>query len=100
MPSFEYRCEGCGFEDFELRKPEQREDPLECAECKGAMKSFIGPQSASYIRIQDTKYWQGETPGSIVKKTRTRVISEGKQTEIGRVKIGDLHIDKLRASKE
>lgn len=72
--SFGYVCEGCGHEDFERRLPEQRDDPLECPQCQGAMKYKF--EVTRTVNIIDHKVLKlpGRKP---VHKSRKRQLGTG-----------------------
>jgi putative FmdB family regulatory protein len=44
LPIYRYQCE-CGLQSDEFRKIDNRNDPLECPKCKGAMGLRIMPTS-------------------------------------------------------
>lgn len=41
MPIYAYECPDCGHEAEDIRKYEERNDPLECEKCGGAMEPRI-----------------------------------------------------------
>lgn len=77
MPSYDYQCDNptCGFKDFEVRRVEQREDPLECPQCKGPM-TYRFPDTPPPVNIVDKKTLNlpGRAP---IHKTRTRSLGTG-----------------------
>jgi putative FmdB family regulatory protein len=41
MPLYEYKCNGCGQINSELRPASDREEPLECPHCGGAAEVIL-----------------------------------------------------------
>lgn len=72
--SYGYLCEGCKHEDFERRMPDQKDDPLECPQCQGAMtRKFETPTTVNIID-KKTLNIPGRAP---IHKSRKRQLGSG-----------------------
>jgi putative FmdB family regulatory protein len=58
MPLYEYQCEGCGEVFYELRRSEEREEPIACPDCGGEGKIIF------------STFAQGAQPDSCSKRDR------------------------------
>lgn len=98
IPSYDYRCknEECNHEDFELRPAANKDKPGKCEKCGGETEFFLSSDTLGCIRIVDSKMWPNPETGQLQKLTRTREIQQGRQSDVGRIKPEELHIDRIR----